>query len=126
MGGLGKTLRTHTGSINGHHLAWLDLANERCTDDIQRASLGCDYPATGQAPQAQRAHTVWVTRGVQRLAIGESKTESTLQTRQQCHRGRFYIGAAAVIFGVVNLAGFVGKQSGHDCGVTGQLALFTQ
>ena len=81
------------------------------------------YPAHRQAAQAQRTHTVWVTRSVQRFAIGESKAEGPLQARQERQRSRFHVGATAVVFWVINLAGFVGKQCGHNCGVARQLSL---
>ena len=107
--GVGEARGAHAVGVDGQQFAGLDLADERRTDDVERGGLDWRRPSRDRAAQAQRAHAVRVTRGVEGVLVHEGQAERAAQLRQQFHRGR---SMRAVRRGVR-------QQRGDDVGVGG-------
>ena len=75
--------------IDGDHLAGLDLAHERRTDDVQGCGFRGHDPASALQPaDHQRTDALRVARGVQRVVVHEHQAEGPAHMRKLVDGGR--------------------------------------
>ena len=103
----GKPMRAQTTLVDRDHLARLDLAHERCADDVQRRRLGGDHPAAFESTQHQRSDPVSIASPIEGFVIHEHQGEGAGDLGK-FRKGRLLDGPITVR----------GNETGEDLGVT--------
>jgi hypothetical protein len=108
-GGLGEPSAAQTVLVDGDHLAGLDLADERCADDVEGRGLRGDHPAPLEPAEHQRSDALRVPRGVQGVLVHPHEREGAAQVRED-------------LYGVLLEAHVrvMGEQRGDQAGVVGR------
>ena len=95
--------RPHAGGVDHDHLARLDLALERGTDDVERGRLRGEYPARAEAAQAQRAEPVRIADADDVAGVHHDEAERALQARQDAGEGALEVAPVGGLLGRIGL-----------------------